>query len=349
MSTSNNLLNVVLSAVIVMIAVYTLVVGRAILMPLVLSFIIAYLISALTNSFQMIPAIGKNIPHWLAFSLSLLSVALVLMLLSNLIISNVEQVIERAPEYQASLEIVIAQLTTLLGVSEIPTLNQMIASIDFTSVAQFLLSPLTTVASNTFIVIFYVSFILLERKSLRNKLQALIPDVERERTVEDTIASIELRIRKYVSIKIFVSLIVGSVSYLVMRTLEIDFAAFWAVLIFLLNFIPYIGSIIAVTFPVMLSLLQFQSISIFLLTLGLLMAVQISVGNLLEPRIMGQSLNLSPLVIMLALAIWGSVWGIVGMIICIPMMVIAMIIFTQFPRTRPIAIIMSQNGDIDPI
>jgi len=79
----------------------------------------------------------------------------------------------------------------------------------------------------------------------------------------------------------------------------------------------------------------------------LLTTIQILVGSLLEPRIMGGSLNLSPLAILLILALWWSIWGVVGMIICVPMMVIAMIIFAQFPQTRPLAIIISESGQIE--
>ena len=78
-----------------------------------------------------------------------------------------------------------------------------------------------------------------------------------------------------------------------------------------------------------------------------LAAVQISIGQLLEPRIMGQSLNLSPLVLLLSLAVWGSVWGVAGMFLSIPIMVTLMIILSHFPQTRPVAILMSQDGQID--
>ena len=135
-------------------------------------------------------------------------------------------------------------------------------------------------------------------------------------------------------------------SYCILLVAEIDFAAFWALLIFILNYIPYIGSVIAVAFPVVLSLLQFSSIILTASVLIGLLGVQLLVGNIVEPRITGKSLNLSPVVIVLALSVWGSIWGVIGMILSVPIMVMVMIVLSQFSKTRPIAVLMSQSGEI---
>lgn len=345
--TSDKLFQFVLYSVTAVIAVYVLVVGKAILLPLVISIVIAYLIIALGETFNELPMIGKRIPKWLAFSLALLSVAAAMIFLLNLIIDNVEQVVAKTPEYEASLSALIERGAGILGLESIPTIAQLIERIDVAAMARLTLDPLRTVTGNVFLIIFYVSFLLLERTTIRRKMNALFSDEKSVRNFENTVTEIEHKIRKYVGIKIFVSFLTAGFSYIVMAALGIDFAAFWAVLIFLMNFIPYVGSIIAVAFPVILTLLQFSSFEIFLLALALLVGVQVLVANVVEPRIMGESLNLSPLMILLALAAWGSIWGIVGMIICIPIMVIAMIVFAQFPSTKGIAIMMSQTGEIE--
>ena len=117
-------------------------------------------------------------------------------------------------------------------------------------------------------------------------------------------------------------------------------------IIFILNYIPYIGSLIAVAFPVIMSVLQFYSASLTLVLLIGLMLCQIVVGNLIEPRLTGKTLNLSPVVILLALSIWGSIWGVSGMILSVPIMVMIMIILSEFRSTKPLAILMSQSGKI---
>lgn len=345
--TLNNLVSFFLYFAIAALAVYMLVVGKEILQPLVISIIIAYLIGSLASSVQQYAPLGSRVPDWLAMSVAVLLVFVLLWLVVNLIMANIEQVLARAPDYQRSLESILEETAGTLGLGQIPTLDQMTESLDLASLLSAFLSPLQAIAGNVLTITFYVSFLLLEHKSLRLKLQKLVQDPEREAKIEAAIDSIEIKIRRYVWIKTIISFLTAAFSYLVMRVMGIDFAGFWAVLIFVLNFIPYIGSLIAVAFPVMLTLVQFQSIPMFLIALLLLTTIQIVVGSVLEPRVMGSSLNLSPLAILLILAIWWSIWGVVGMIICVPMMVIAMIVFAQFPQTRAVAIIMSENGQID--
>ena len=154
-------------------------------------------------------------------------------------------------------------------------------------------------------------------------------------------------IQTYIGLKTFVSAITGILSYIVMALVGVDFAGFWAVLIFILNFIPYIGSLVGVAFPAVLTLVQFDSLIPFVITSTVLASVQLAVGNIIEPRMMGRSLNLSPLVILLSLAIVGQIWGIVGMVLSMPFMVIAMIVCAGFEATRPVAIVLSATGNVD--
>ena len=123
----------------------------------------------------------------------------------------------------------------------------------------------------------------------------------------------------------------------------LEFAIFFAFIIFLLNFIPNIGSIIAVTFPVIFSLVQFESLYLTSIFLALMIGVQVLMGNFVEPKFVGNKLNLSPLVIILSLVFWGSLWGVVGMLLSVPIMVIINIILAAIPSTRPIAILFSEK------
>ena len=153
--------------------------------------------------------------------------------------------------------------------------------------------------------------------------------------------------RAYFKVKITVSVITAFLSYLLMTFIGLDFAVLWAFLIFLLNFIPNIGSLIATLFPAALALIQFENtIAPFLAVLIGVGLIQVIVGNLIEPRMMGSSLNISSLVVILSLSIWGALWGITGMILCVPITVIMMIIFAEFDSTKPIAVLLSENGEL---
>lgn len=126
----------------------------------------------------------------------------------------------------------------------------------------------------------------------------------------------------------------------------VDAPLFWAFLIFILNFIPTIGSLIATIFPAFFAVLQFGEFTPGILVLAIVGAIQLIVGNLVEPRVMGNTLNISPLVVFLTLSLWGVMWGVLGMLLSVPITVIIIIIMSEFPETRPIAILLSQKGNI---
>jgi predicted PurR-regulated permease PerM len=126
----------------------------------------------------------------------------------------------------------------------------------------------------------------------------------------------------------------------------IDLAEFWALLIFSLSYIPYIGAWLGVIFPTALALVQFETLTPFLITAGLLALVQFACGSILEPRIMGKGLNISPMVMLLSLSIWGAIWGVVGMFLAVPLTVVVMIVCSHFAPTRPLAILLSADGTV---
>ena len=190
-------------------------------------------------------------------------------------------------------------------------------------------------------------FLFLEQRSFGPKIKGMARGNIKETEVIKIIEHIDRDTRKYIGIKTFSSLTTALLSYGVMTWAGLDFAAFWALLIFFFNFIPTVGSILATVFPSILALIQFENPTTVGLVIGGIMATQILVGNLLEPRLMGNSLNLSPLVILLSLGLWGSLWGVSGMFLCVPITVIAMIICSHFPQTRPIAVLLSGNGQIN--
>ena len=132
-----------------------------------------------------------------------------------------------------------------------------------------------------------------------------------------------------------------------MKLAGVDFAEFWAVLFFLFNYIPTIGAILGVAFPAILMIVQFTSVPLIVSVIAVLIAIPTVINNFIEPRMMGRSLNLSSLVIIMSLILWGSIWGIIGMFLCVPIMVILNIVLAKFESTRPLAVMLSANGRID--
>lgn len=150
----------------------------------------------------------------------------------------------------------------------------------------------------------------------------------------------------YISLKSLVNLLSAALSYFIMLGVGIDSPLFWAFLIFVFNFIPAIGPIIGTIFPALFALIQFGEFAPFLVILFGVGGTVVTVGSFVEPRVMGNNLNISPLVAILSLAIWGSIWGIIGMLLSVPITVAMIIIFSQFPKTRTIAILLSEKGRI---
>jgi AI-2 transport protein TqsA len=138
----------------------------------------------------------------------------------------------------------------------------------------------------------------------------------------------------------------GVLSYIAMLFIGVDAALFWAFLIFLLNYIPTIGSLLGTLFPATFALMQYGELMPFVWVLIAVGVIQIIVGNIIEPKIMGDSLNISALVVILTLSFWGLVWGVIGMILSVPITVIIIIICAEFPKTRFIAIMLSDKGSI---
>ncbi|MGJ8651044.1 MAG: AI-2E family transporter [Opitutaceae bacterium] len=321
-------------------------IGQALLLPLVIAGAVAYLINILTHTIRKLKVSGRGVPTPLAMILAITIILVSLSFIVQLITVNIASVVKVAPEYQHNLEAWIVKGYTFFGVEEAPNLDEVLKQIDFKAYLQDFGGTVRSLLSSTGIIIVYLIFFLLEQRTFENKIKALVRDPGRQEDAFKLIGKMGHDIRSYIGIKVLTSAATGLLSYVVLRIVGVDFASFWGVLIFLLNFIPTIGSIIATAFPSVLTLVQFDTLGPFIITASVLTALQFCIGSLLEPKLMGNRLNLSPIVILLSLGLWGSIWGIPGMFLCVPITVIIMIICSYFPGSRPVAILLSGNGEL---
>ncbi|MFO7821845.1 MAG: AI-2E family transporter [Lentisphaeria bacterium] len=335
-----------MTMVIVVLSFYLLYKGQFLLLPLVVAGAITYLINILTHSICDIKVQGRGLPRPFAMVFAIAVILTSLSFLFQLISMNIASVIEVAPEYQKNLEELIYKGYHLLGAEQVPNLQEILKRLDFQKYLKLFGNTVRTLVSSTGIIIVYLIFLLVEQRTFPDKLRNLVVNPERRKDMFELIGKIRSDIRTYVGIKVLTSAATGLLSYLVLSLVGVDFASFWAVLIFLLNFIPTIGSIIATAFPSVLALVQFDTLAPFIITAGVLTAIQFCIGSLVEPKLMGNTLNLSPLVILLSLGLWGAIWGILGMFLCVPITVVIMIIFSYFPETRPVAVLLSGKGDL---
>jgi predicted PurR-regulated permease PerM len=195
----------------------------------------------------------------------------------------------------------------------------------------------------TFVVLIYLIFLIAERVSLPGRVARAFGETQ-AKEIMAVVEAINRSVHDYIALKTFVSFLQGLLSFAVLAAFGVDFAVMWGVLIFLFNFIPYIGSLVAVSLPILLSFLQYaeEPWKPLLITL-LLLVIQRVVDNYIEPRLTGQKLGVSPLIVLLSLAFWGWLWGVVGMILAVPLTVIAKIILENIRATTPLATLISNE------
>ena len=326
--------------------IYILSTASSFFIPLAISFVGSYLIITLAEGIRKYRVFGKRIPAFIAFITSLLVLGLGAYFIFIIIEKNVYDLIERAPMYQDRLNALVNKISTEYHLN-FSDLTNFFKRFDLTDIFREILLVVTQIVGNTGIILVYILFILIEYGFYESKLKALFPEHEHQQKVRKITHGIASQIQSYLRIKTWISLLTGAFSYIVLKIVGVDFAEFWGMLIFLLNFIPTIGSIIATIFPCVIAFIQFESIVPFIVVTSVLTSIQLILGNIVEPRIMGSQFNLSPLVILLSLIIWGKIWGIIGVFLCVPLLMIINIILANFAVTRPVVVLLSKNGKVE--
>lgn len=341
-------LNFTASAVLVTLVFYLLVVGETLLLPLVIAIALWYLINTLARGFSRIEVAGFKFPMPVCLGASLLTFLLLIWALVNFLSASADDVLDVAPVYQENLTRRLESLPFIdFTAFEDRSLSEFITDwINIPSYASSIASSFAGILANGGLILIYLGFLFLEQGHFSNKISALVSNPDREDEAHRIITRIRDDIQRYISIKMFTSSLTGILSFTFLFAVGADFAAVWGLLIFLLNFIPTVGSIVATTFPALIALAQSDGYTLFGLVLLGIGALQICIGNILEPRLMGSSFNLSPVVILLNLALWNAIWGIPGMFLCVPFLIIVAIVLSHFPQTRRVAIMLSSDGNL---
>lgn len=332
--------------VLVVITGQLLIAGRGLLVPLIIAIIIWNLLNTLANSVGKLPMVGDKIPQFLRMLVALLVLAFLVKELIDIITNNVNEVINVSSRYQENFMSLLEKIDTKFHIKTKTFMESVVKNLSVQGLLVNIYGVFTTITSSAVLIALYVAFLFVEQQYFRNKINALFPKAGHRELVDSILDHIIHDMQTYMGIKTLLSLMTSIASWMVMKFVGLDFAEFWALLIFFLNFIPNIGAIIATAFPAVLAIVQFETWLPFLsITIGL-SVIQFVVGNLLEPKFLSKSLNLSPLVILISLGLWGSIWGILGMFLSVPITVMLMIIFAHFESTRTIAVMLSKDGCI---
>ncbi|MBI4418293.1 MAG: AI-2E family transporter [Ignavibacteriales bacterium] len=315
---------------------------KSVLLPFVIAVFLSIIFSPTVAGLKR-----KGIPTALSLLFVLLALSLVLFLIALVFTSSIDSFVNEVPKYERKLKTIIDGVVHAVNEVAIEydiDLEQIgwSQAFQFSSVASALTSGVGSflnLLTNLFLIVLFMLFILSGSGDLASKIRLAFPPHQAER-MGGMIRNIETRVRQYLMTKTVISAGTALLTFLILWATGVDFPLVWAFLTFLLNFIPNIGSIIAVIFPVALAFLQFDTAGQPLLVLILLSVTQMAMGNVIEPKLMAFRLNLSAVMILVSLIFWGWLWGVLGMILSVPIMATVKIVLEHVEPLRPYAVLM---------
>ena len=324
---------------------------EGILKPLVIAILIWFVINRLKIMIGKIKIGNKSLPSWACNLLALVIIVSITFMVVELLISNLEGIIASMPEYVANMNDQYDEATAFINDPKYSEYFQKwINGLNISALATSLLNSLSGVVASLAVVIVYVIFLLLEDTARKDKISSLFPVKGKQyKKFNSTSKSIEEAIRSYLWSKTVISLITGIISYIILVIMGVDYAFLWSFLIFIMNFIPYIGPLISSLLPAIFAVLSTGNIWKFVYVFAAMEGVQIIIGNFIEPKVMGKSTNLGPVVVIVALAFWGMIWGIAGMILAVPISSVIVIICSRIPSARYLAVLFSEKGNLPEI
>ncbi len=262
------------------------------------------------------------------------------------VIDNGRGFFDQLKDYAPRLNDIIAKVAHAFGITVAPTIGGLINQLNPQRFIGQAASSFGNFASSAVLVLIYLGFIIASRKGFGRKIVALFPHhAERERNMK-MFQRIRDGVEQYLWIQTVTGLMIAVSAFVVMMLLRLDNAFFWAFLIFLAAYIPILGGAIGCFLPPIFALVQFpQSFWPAIILFAALQTIFFVVGNVIYPRMQGDSLNMDPTVVLLSLAVWGALWGVPGMFLSTPLTVAAMVILAQFEGSRWIAILLSEDGD----
>lgn len=314
--------------------------AQVVILPLIIAWLLSYLFA---------PVVNFLAKHKVPTGLSVLAVLMILVgffyLIGIFVQTRVMGFIGQYDEYAAQLTQIASDVMVRFNIpasyfEEFDWAGQIGSRLVVIS------GSFVSLASNMGMILIFLVFMLLGKPYSQRKIEQAFEDKRAEKITTVT-NSITGQISRYLSIKLMISAITAVLVWLVLVVMDVDFPMTWAVFTFLLNFIPTVGSVIATVPPVLVALVQFYpNFWPAVIVLLLLLLIQQIMGSFIEPKLMGDSLNLSPVVILLSLVFWGWLWGIVGALLSVPIAAAIKIVCENIDALKPISVLMGSGKNI---
>ena len=311
--------------------------AQSVILPLIIAWLLSFLIGPAVNYMT-----ARKIPTTLAAFIILIVLLGIFYLSGTFLYARFSAFVAAYPKYHSRFTELIAMITSQWNLQFDP-----FAGIDWgQNLGRFLASfsrSIFVFVSQLVLVSIFLFFILLGKPYFRFKILKSFSAEDADQIARITF-SITAQIRRYLSLQFLISFTTGVLVWLALEIIGVDFAVTWGALAFFLNFIPTVGSIMASIPPILLALVQFYpSIWPGVITLLSVVTIQMGMGNALAPKIMGDQLNLSPVVVLLSLLFWGWLWGIVGALISIPIAAAIKIVCENIETLHPISVMMGSG------
>jgi len=287
-----------------------IIVGRELLVPLVFAMLLWAVLNAMTDLM-----VKYGAPNWLAWTGSITLSIAAMYLMARIFGDEAAGLAAAMPGYAAKLQALTTQFLAPLKIKV--DLGHLFSP---QQVAGFLASAAASVGGSLFAfveVLIYVGFLLAEQGDMTHKLALLQRDPDRHNEVKEVVRALARQVQSYLGVSTVLSAIMAAATYALLKALGVEFAGFWALILFIVTYIPTIGAI-GVVLPALMALVQFGDVWQALLIVGILGAAHFFLMNVAETVILGQTLNLSPFAIIVALAFWGLVWGAAGLFLAVP-------------------------------
>jgi len=333
------------SAAVGLAAVIVVIYGMQMAAVLLVPFLIAAFLALITAR-PMLWLQQKRIPSFLAALIIVSAIMLLLAIVGTILGSSIADFTAALPGYQARLDVIVDGVFDFVvkhlnGDESMESLGDMVDPGWAMGLVATILDSLKDVLTNIFLIIFLMIFMLLEVSSVSTKVEAAFG--RSAESLEGPRAFLQ-NLGRYLGIKTLVSFATGICAGTLTWSLGLDFPLLWAMLAFLLNYVPTIGSIIAAVPAVLLALVQLGPGAAGATAIGFA-AINVAFGNLIEPRLMGYGVGISPLVVFVGLVFWGWVFGPVGMLLSVPLTMTLKLALESDEGTRWIAILLGSERD----
>ena len=315
---------------------------KAILSPFVLAVFLLLMIDGVARAIRdRVP----GFPERLAMPAALVTIVAFFLLTIWMVADTSTQFVGQAGGYEKRLNDLLGQFAGRFGLRVTPTIGGLLQQANPARLAGVAAKAVQDVASGAFVVLIYLGFLVASRSGFVAKGSKLFTSAESRVEAERIFKRIRRGVEGYVWVQTVAGLMIAVPSGVLMLGLGLSHAVFWAFLIFVVSYIPVIGGAVGTILPPLFGLAEFPTLVQPIVLFVGLQVIGFVVGSVIQPRMQGTSLNVDPVVVFLALAFWGALWGLIGAFLSTPLTVMAMAILAQFSSTRWIAVLLSSNGE----